>query len=46
MQEIWVWSPDQENPLEESMATRSMDREGAWQATVHVVAKSQTWVSD
>ena len=42
----------QEDPLEEEMATpsntclrNSKDR-GAWQATVHVVVKSQTWPSD
>ena len=41
-------SPGWEDPLEEKMATHSisclknpMDR-GAWQATVHGVAKSQT----
>ena len=38
-------SPRQEDPLEEHMATHSsilaMDR-GAWQATVHGVAESQT----
>ena len=47
MWETWVRSLDWEDPLEESMATHSsilawkipMDR-GAWQATVHVVAKS------
>ena len=46
----WVRSPSQEDPLEKEMATHSsifaceipMDR-GAWQATVHRVAKrSQT----
>ena len=49
MQETWVQSLDWEDPLEEGMAARSiilawripMDR-GAWQATVHGVAKSQT----
>ena len=42
-----------EDPLEEGMATHfsipawrvPMDRK-AWQATVHAVAKSQTWLSD
>ena len=41
MQEMWVWSLGQEDPLEKEMATHSikyvwdpMDR-GAWQATVH-----------
>ena len=45
MQEIWVLSLSQEDPLEKGMATHSsilawripMDR-GAWQATVHGVA--------
>ena len=45
----WVQSLGWEDPLEEGMATHSsilawripMDR-GAWQATVHRVAKSQT----
>ena len=49
MQERWTPSLGQEDPLEEGMATCSrilawripMDR-GAWQATVHGVAKSQT----
>ena len=49
MQETWVQSLGQEDPLEESMATHSsvlawkipMDR-GAWQATAHGAAKSQT----
>ena len=48
-QETWVRSLDQEEPLEEGMATHSsilawrisMDR-GAWQATVHGVAESRT----
>ena len=48
----WVRSLGWEDPLEEGMATHSsilawrnpMDR-GAWQATVHGVAKSQTQVS-
>ena len=51
MQETWVWSLGQEDPLEEGMTTHSsipawripMDR-GAWWATVHGVAKSQTWL--
>ena len=49
MQKTWVRSMGWEDPLEEGMATHSsilawrisMDR-GAWWATVHVVAKSQT----
>ena len=53
MQKTWVQSQGWENPLEESMATHSsilawripMDK-GAWQATVHGVAKSQTQLSD
>ena len=53
MQETWVRPPGQEDPLEEGMETHSshlayripMDR-GAWWATVHGVAKSQTQLSD
>ena len=53
MQETWVRSLDQEDSLEKQMATHSsilawrilMDR-GAWWATVHRVAKSQTRVSN
>ena len=53
MQETWVQSLGWEVPLEEGMATHSsvlarripMHR-GAWQATVHGVAKSQTRLSD
>ena len=49
MHETWVQSLGQEVPLEEGMATASSilawriptDR-GAWWATVHEVAKSQT----
>ena len=49
MQETWVQSLGWEDPLEEGMSTYPrilawripMDR-GAWQATVHWVAKSQT----
>ena len=48
LQETWVRSLGWENPLEEGMATHSSilawripkDR-GAWQATVHMVAKSR-----
>ena len=32
-------------PLQYSYLEKSMDR-GAWQAIVHVVEKSQTWLSD
>ena len=49
MQETWAWSLGHEDPLEKGMATYSsilawsnpMDG-GAWWATVHGVAKSQT----
>ena len=50
---MWVRSLGWEDPMEEGMATHSsilawrifMDR-GAWQATVHGVAKSWTGLSD
>ena len=53
MRENWVWSLGWEDPLEEGMATHSsilvwwipMDR-GAWWATVHGVAESQTQLSN
>ena len=53
IEETWIRSPGQEDPLEEGMATYSsilawripMDRE-AWWATVHGVEKSQTRLSD
>ena len=53
MSKTWVQSLGQEDPLEEGMATHSsvlawripMDR-GAWWATVHRVAKSQTQLSN
>ena len=53
MRETWVWSLSWEDPLEEGMATHSsilgwripMDR-GAWWATIHGVAKNQTWLSN
>ena len=53
MWETWVWSLGWEDLLEEGMASHSsildwripMDR-GAWQATVHRVAKSQTLLSN
>ena len=47
MQETWVQSLSQEDPLEKEMATHSnilawrMDK-GAWWATVHGVTKNQT----
>ena len=49
MQETWVQSLDQEDPLKEGMATHSsilawripMDR-GAWWATVHRITESDT----
>ena len=52
-QETWVRSLGWEDPLEEGMATHSnvlawripLDR-GAWQATVHGVARSRTQLSD
>ena len=51
MQETWVWSLGQEDPLEQGMATHSSIlawripwTRGAWKATVHGVAKSQTWL--
>ena len=53
MQETWVRYLSWENPLEKGMATHSsilawripIDR-GAWEATVHGVAKSQTRLSN
>ena len=53
IQEAWVQSLGQEDPLEKGTATyssyscleNSMDRR-TWQATVHGVAKSQTRLSD
>ena len=53
MREIWVRLLGREDPLEEGMATHSsilawripMDR-GAWQATIHGVARSWTQLSD
>ena len=52
MREAWVQSLAWEDTLEESMATHPsilawrlpLDR-GAWQSTVHGVAKSRTWLS-
>ena len=53
MQETWVRSLGQEDPLEEGIATHSsilawripMDR-GAWQAAIHGVTNSQTRLTD
>ena len=52
MQKTWVQSLGREDPLEEGRATdssvcawRTMDS-GAWRATIHVVAKSRTQLSD
>ena len=53
MRETWIQSLGWGDPLEESMVTHSsilawrmpMDK-GAWWATVHGVAKSQTRLSD
>ena len=52
VEETWVWSPglgrspEEGNgyPLQYSCLENSMDR-GAWQATIHGVAKSQTQLS-
>ena len=53
MQETWVWFLGWEDPLKEGLVTHSsilawrIPRDkGAWQATVHGVAKSRTWLSD
>jgi len=49
MQETWVQPLGWEDPMEKGMAIHSpensMDR-GAWRATVHGVAKSQTRLND
>ena len=47
MQGTWIWSLGLEDPLEKDMATHSsiLDR-GAWQATIHGVAKSWTRLSN
>ena len=53
MQETWVRSLDQEDPLEEGMVTHSsilawripMDRGASW-ATLHGVTKTQTQLTD
>ena len=53
IQEAWIQSLGQEDPLEKGMATHSSilsclenstDR-GTWQATIHGVTKSQTRLS-
>ena len=51
-QDLQVQSLGQEDPLEEEMATHSTfllgqphGQRGAWQTTVHRVAKSLTWLS-
>ena len=49
--ETQVWSLRGENPLEEGMASHSSilpgdSHRGAWQATVHRVTQSRTWLSD
>ena len=51
MQETWVWSLRQKDPLEKGMATHSSLLSwkipgGAWRATVHGVAKSWTRLSN
>ena len=53
MWEIWVQSLGWEDPLEEGMATHSSilawripTDTGAWQATVHGIAKSWTQLSN
>ena len=45
MQETRVQSLDQEDPLEKEMATQNPTDGGAWWATPHGVAKSQTRLS-
>ena len=53
MQETWVQSLSLKDPLERGKSTHlsilawriPMDR-GAWQATVHGITKSRTWLSD
>ena len=44
MQETWVQSLGQKDPLKKFLES-SMDR-GAWRATVHGVANSQTQLND
>ena len=51
MQKTWVQSLGWEDPMEKGMVTQysclenPMDR-GTWQATVHGVPKSRTWLSE
>ena len=45
MQETRVQSVGQEHPLEKEMATQNPTDGGAWWATPHGVAKSQTRLS-
>ena len=50
MQETWVQSLGQEDPLEKRMAIHSSilawEIRGAWRATVHGVTKSQIQLND
>ena len=53
MQDTWVWSLGWEDPLEKGTAIHSSIlawripiNRGAWQATVHGVTKSRTWLSN
>ena len=52
--ETWVWSLGREDPLEEGTEAHSLQSSfqenlmdwGAWQATVHKVAESRTWLTE
>ena len=52
MQETWIWTLGQEDPLEKEMATHSsilawrIPWIGVWRATVHRVMKSWTQLSN
>ena len=52
MQETWIWTLGQEDPLEKEMATHSsilawrIPWTGVWRATVHRVMKSWTQLSN
>ena len=46
VQETQVWSPSREDALKKVMATHSSMDRGSWQATVHGVMESQTWLSN